>query len=52
MIVTHRDLECETYEDDEYCTMHDTPVETFEGAENIITAIPGVISSYTYVEDE
>lgn len=52
LCVTHRDLTCEYYEDDEYCELNDEIVETVVGATAIITALPSIIAAYTYAIDE
>ena len=52
MCITHRDLECELWEGDEYCEMHNTLVEKIEGAVDITKALPSSLSAYTYVDNE
>ena len=52
MVVSHIDLECYLFEDDEFCTQCESIVEKVEGANNILATLDATISAYTYADEE
>ena len=52
LVVTHEDLYCSIFNDEEYCDQTESPVEYFVGANNIIEHLDATLDAYTYSHKE